>query len=56
MGRRLKNAPVVSKVQLNVKVSEALKGKLEKKAIAENRDLTDVVVEALNICVEAISL
>ena len=48
MGRRLKNAPVINRVQLNVKVPETLKTDLDNIAIADSKELTEVVVNVLS--------
>ena len=52
MGRRLKNAPIVNRVQMNLRVSDTLKSDLEAIAIADDKDLIDVVVEVLSVYVK----
>jgi hypothetical protein len=52
MGRRLKNKPIINRVQLNVRVSETLKTDLEDIAIADDKDLIDIVVEVLSTYVK----
>ena len=52
MGRRLKNAPVVNRVQMNLNVSKSLKSDLEAIAIANGKTLIDVAIDALSIYVK----
>ena len=52
MGRRLKNAPVVNRVQMNLRVSESLKLDLEAIANANDKKLIDVAIDAFSVYVK----